>query len=91
MLGEQKKGNEWGSLLFCHACVFESLLKEIKPYNLHTTILCPCGRSYKRIETRQQLRNDQRRDGQLLRHNEIPASSFARTVLFAISQPEKGT
>ena len=72
---------------FAVRAISEGLRKEIKPYNIRSTILSPGA-----VDT--ELPASTKADGMVqamqtfYEHNAIPASSFARCVLFAISQPE---
>ncbi len=66
--------------------ISEALRKEVKPYNIRTTILSPGA-----VDT--ELPASVKAEGvadaiaQYYEANAIPASSFARCVLFAMSQP----
>lgn len=68
--------------------ISEGLRKEVKPYNIRSTILSPGA-----VDT--ELPASTKAEGMVqamqafYEHNAIPASSFARCVLFAISQPEE--
>ncbi len=68
--------------------ISEGLRKEVKPYNIRSTILSPGA-----VDT--ELPASTKAEGMIqamqafYEHNAIPASSFARCVLFAISQPEE--
>ena len=68
--------------------ISEYLRKEVKPYNLRTTILCP-GAVESELKHGSSSEMASGAMENFYAHNEIPASSFARTVLFAISQPEE--
>ena len=68
--------------------ISESLRKEVKPYNLRTTILCP-GAVESELKHGSSSEMASGAMENFYAHNEIPASSFASTVLFAISQPEE--
>lgn len=71
---------------FAVRAISEGLRKEVKPYNIRSTILSPGAvdtelpASTKAEGMAQAMQN-------FYEHNAIPASSFARCVLFAISQP----
>ncbi len=68
--------------------ISEGLRKEVKPYNIRSAILSPGA-----VDT--ELPASTKAEGMIqamqafYEHNAIPASSFARCVLFAISQPEE--
>ena len=72
---------------FAVRAISEGLRKEVKPYNIRSTILSPGA-----VDT--ELPASTKAEGMVqamqtfYEHNAIPASSFARCVLFAISQPE---
>lgn len=72
---------------FAVRAISEGLRKELKPYNIRSTILSPGA-----IDT--ELPASTKADGMtqamqsFYERNAIPASSFARCVLFAIGQPE---
>ncbi|MEO5796903.1 MAG: SDR family oxidoreductase [Rhodoferax sp.] len=72
---------------FAVRAISEGLRKELKPYNIRSTILSPGA-----IDT--ELPASTKAEGMVqamqtfYERNAIPASSFARCVLFAISQPE---
>jgi len=67
--------------------ISEGLRQEVKPWNLRTTIISPGAvatelpKSVTEPDIAQGI-------GQFYEHYAIPADSFARTVAFAISQPE---
>lgn len=71
---------------FAVRAITEGLRKEVKPYNIRSTILSPGA-----VDT--ELPASTRAEGMaqamqaFYEHNAIPADSFARCVLFAISQP----
>jgi NADP-dependent 3-hydroxy acid dehydrogenase YdfG len=73
---------------FAVRAIAEGLRKEVKPYNIRSTILSPGA-----VDT--ELPSSTKADGMaqamqaFYERNAIPASSFARCVLFAISQPEE--
>lgn len=88
-------GHVWGPLCAVYSAtktavraISESLRKEVKPYNLRTTILCP-GAVESELKHGSSSEMASGAMENFYAHNEIPASSFARTVLFAISQPEE--
>lgn len=72
---------------FAVRAISEGLRKEVKPYNIRSTILSPGA-----VDT--ELPASTKAEGMaqamqtFYERNAIPASSFARCVLFAISQPE---
>lgn len=73
---------------FAVRAIAEGLRKEVKPYNIRSTILSPGA-----VDT--ELPASTKAEGMaqamqvFYERNAIPASSFARCVLFAISQPEE--
>lgn len=73
---------------FAVRAISEGLRKEVKPYNIRSTILSPGA-----VDT--ELPASTKADGMaqamqtFYELNAIPASSFARCALFAISQPEE--
>lgn len=73
---------------FAVRAISEGLRKEVKPYNIRSTILSPGA-----VDT--ELPASTKAEGMaeamqaFYEHNAIPAASFARCVLFAISQPEE--
>lgn len=73
---------------FAVRAISEGLRKEVKPYNIRSTILSPGA-----IDT--ELPATTKAEGMatamqaFYENNAIPANSFARCVLFAISQPEE--
>jgi NADP-dependent 3-hydroxy acid dehydrogenase YdfG len=73
---------------FAVRAIAEGLRKEVKPYNIRSTILSPGA-----VDT--ELPSSTKAEGMaqamqaFYERNAIPASSFARCVLFAISQPEE--
>jgi NADP-dependent 3-hydroxy acid dehydrogenase YdfG len=73
---------------FAVRAIAEGLRKEVKPYNIRSTILSPGA-----VDT--ELPASTKAEGMaqamqaFYEHNAIPASSFARCVLFAMSQPEE--
>ncbi len=81
-----------GGVVYCASkfavrAISEGLRKEIKPYNIRSTILSPGA-----VDT--ELPASTKAEGMatvmqsFYEQNAIPADSFARCVLFAISQPE---
>jgi len=72
---------------FAVRAISEGLRKEVKPYNIRSTILSPGA-----VDT--ELPASTKEEGMtqamqaFYERNAIPASSFARCVLFAMSQPE---
>ena len=73
---------------FAVRAISEGLRKEVKPYNIRSTVLSPGA-----IDT--ELPAGTKAEGMsqamqaFYERNAIPASSFARCVLFAMSQPEE--
>ena len=73
---------------FAVRAISEGLRKEVKPYNIRSTVLSPGA-----IDT--ELPASTKAEGMsqamqaFYERNAIPASSFARCVLFAMSQPEE--
>jgi NADP-dependent 3-hydroxy acid dehydrogenase YdfG len=73
---------------FAVRAISEGLRKEVKPYNIRSTILSPGA-----VDT--ELPASTKAEGMaqamqaFYEHNAIPADSFARCVLFAMSQPEE--
>lgn len=65
----------------------EGLRMEVKPYNIRTTIISPGAIDTELPNTITDPETAQRIN-QFYKDNAIPADSFARTVLFAMSQPE---
>lgn len=67
--------------------ISEGLRKEVKPYNLRTTILSPGAvESELKLGSSSEMANNM--VGDFYANNEISSESFAQAVLFAISQPE---
>ncbi len=72
---------------FAVRAISEGLRKEVKPYNIRSTIVSPGA-----VDT--ELPASTRAEGMaqamqaFYEHNAIPADSFARCVLFAMGQPE---
>jgi NADP-dependent 3-hydroxy acid dehydrogenase YdfG len=73
---------------FAVRAISEGLRKEVKPYNIRSTILSPGA-----VDTELPASTKAEGMAQAMRafyeRNAIPASSFARCVLFAMSQPEE--
>jgi NADP-dependent 3-hydroxy acid dehydrogenase YdfG len=73
---------------FAVRAISEGLRKEVKPYNIRSTILSPGA-----VDT--ELPASTKAEGMtqamqaFYEQNAIPASSFARCVLFAMAQPEE--
>ena len=66
--------------------ISEALRKEVKPYNIRTTVISPRGYTELPASVKAEGVADWVAD--YYKENAIPASSFARCVLFAMSQPE---
>ncbi|MDG6895356.1 SDR family oxidoreductase [Volucribacter amazonae] len=88
-------GHVWGPMCAVYSAskaavraISESLRKEVKPYNIRTTILSPGA-----VASELKHGSSSAMASQAMEHfysqNEIPADSFARCVAFAISQPEE--
>ena len=67
--------------------ISEALRKEVKPYNIRTTVLSP-GAVDTELPGSVGAPGVNEAIADYYKHNAIPASSFARCVLFAMSQPE---
>jgi len=67
--------------------ISEALREEVKPYNIRTTIISP-GAVDTELPASVKAEGFAQGVAQFYQANAIPASSFARCVLFAISQPE---
>ncbi|WP_293225179.1 SDR family oxidoreductase [Ottowia sp.] len=67
--------------------ISEALRKEVKPYNIRTTVLSP-GAVDTELPGSVGAPGVNEAIADYYQHNAIPASSFARCVLFAMSQPE---
>lgn len=67
--------------------ISEGLRQEVKPYNIRTTILSP-GAVDTELPASVKAKGVAEGVAQFYESTAIPASSFARCVLFAISQPE---
>lgn len=81
-----------GGVVYCatkHAvrAISEGLRKEVKPYNLRTTIISP-GIVDSELPDSIKEQDYSENIHKLYEDLAIPADSFARTVAFAISQPE---
>lgn len=80
-------GAVYSASKFAVRAISEGVRKELKPYNIRSTILSPGA-----VDT--ELPASTKAEGMtqamqaFYEHNAIPASSFARCVLFAISQPD---
>ncbi|GFM57866.1 SDR family oxidoreductase [Pseudomonas capsici] len=73
---------------FAVRAISEGLRKEVKPYNIRSTILSP-GAVDTELPASTKAEGMAKAMQSFYEHNAIPASSFARCVLFAISQPEE--
>lgn len=73
---------------FAVRAISEGLRKEVKPYNIRSTILSP-GAVDTELPASTQAPGMAQAMQAFYEHNAIPASSFARCVLFAMSQPEE--
>ncbi len=67
--------------------ISEALRKEVKPYNIRTTVLSP-GAVDTELPASVGAPGVNEAIADYYKHNAIPADSFARCVLFAMSQPE---
>ena len=67
--------------------ISEALRKEVKPYNIRTTVLSP-GAVDTELPGSVGAPGVNEAIADYYQHNAIPADSFARCVLFAMSQPE---
>lgn len=72
---------------FAVRAISEGLRQEVKPYNIRTTILSP-GAVDTELKYSIKDENIAETVGEFYKQSSMPASSFARCVLFAISQPE---
>lgn len=88
-------GHVWGPLCAVYSAtkaavraISESLRKEVKPYNIRTTLLSP-GAVATELKHGSSSEMASGAMENFYANNEIPASSFARCVEFAISQPEE--
>jgi NADP-dependent 3-hydroxy acid dehydrogenase YdfG len=68
--------------------ISEGLRQEVKPYNIRTTIISP-GAVDTELPASVKAPGIAEGIADFYEHMAIPASSFARCVLFAISQPEE--
>jgi len=73
---------------FAVRAISEGLRKEVKPYNIRSTILSP-GAVDTELPASTKAEGMAQAMQSFYEHNAIPADSFARCVLFAISQPEE--
>ncbi|AHF67909.1 MULTISPECIES: SDR family oxidoreductase [Pseudomonas] len=73
---------------FAVRAISEGLRQEVKPYNIRSTILSP-GAVDTELPASTKAEGMAQAMHSFYEHNAIPASSFARCVLFAISQPEE--
>lgn len=67
--------------------ISEALRKKVKPYNIRTTVLSP-GAVDTELPASVGAPGVNQAISDYYEHNAIPADSFARCVLFAMSQPE---
>lgn len=67
--------------------ISEALRKEVKPYNIRTTVISP-GAVDTELPASVGAPGVNEAIAAFYEHNAIPADSFARCVLFAMSQPE---
>jgi NADP-dependent 3-hydroxy acid dehydrogenase YdfG len=67
--------------------ISEGLRQEVKPYNIRTTVLSP-GAVDTELPASITASDVAQATQGYYAQNAIPASSFARCVLFAMSQPE---
>ncbi len=72
---------------FAVRAISEGLRKEVKPYNIRSTIISP-GAIDTELPASTKAEGMSQAMHSFYEHNAIPASSFARCVLFAISQPD---
>ena len=68
--------------------ISEALRQEVKPYNIRTTVLSP-GAVDTELPQSVGAEGVSEAVNKLYEENAIPASSFARCVLFAMSQPDE--
>lgn len=73
---------------FAVRAISEGLRKEVKPYNIRSTILSP-GAIDTELPATTKAEGMSQAIQDFYSQNAIPANSFARCVLFAISQPEE--
>ena len=88
-------GHVWGPMCAVYSAsktavraISEALRKEVKPYNIRSTILSP-GAVASELKHGSSSETAKGAMENFYAANEIPAASFARSVLFAISQPEE--
>lgn len=88
-------GHVWGPLCAVYSAsktavraISEALRKEVKPYNIRSTILSP-GAVASELKHGSSSATAKGAMENFYAANEIPAASFARCVLFTISQPEE--
>ena len=68
--------------------ISEALRQEVKPYNIRTTVISP-GAVATELPSSVKAEGVSGQISDYYEQNAIPADSFARCVLFAISQPEE--
>ena len=68
--------------------ISEALRQEVKPYNIRTTVISP-GAVDTELPQSVGAEGVSEAVSELYQENAIPASSFARCVLFAMSQPDE--
>lgn len=73
---------------FAVRAISEGLRKEVKPYNIRSTILSP-GAVDTELPASTKAESMAQAMQSFYERNAIPADSFARCVMFAISQPEE--
>lgn len=73
---------------FAVRAISEGLRKEVKPYNIRSTILSP-GAVDTELPASTKAEGMAQAMQSFYERNAIPADSFARCVVFAISQPEE--
>lgn len=73
---------------FAVRAISEGLRKEVKPYNIRSTILSP-GAVDTELPASTKAEGVAQAMQAFYEHNAIPADSFARCVLFAMGQPEE--
>ena len=88
-------GHVWGPMCAVYSAsktavraISEALRKEVKPYNIRSTILSP-GAVASELKHGSSSETAKGAMENFYAANEIPAASFARCVLFTISQPEE--
>lgn len=81
-------GTVYSASKFAVRAISEGLRKEVKPYNIRSTIISPGA-----VDTELPGSIKDESKAQAMRdyyaHNAVPADSFARCVAFAIAQPEE--